>query len=103
MAGRIEGPAQEAMEELASAGAERVLPHSILLEQQVLGAMMLNRQAVSKVVSMLDRNAFYRGRHRLVFDACVRLYEADQPADLPLVIQELTRKGELAEAGGAEY
>jgi replicative DNA helicase len=91
------------MEELDIVGGDRALPHSILLEQQVLGAMMLNRQAVSRVVAMFDREVFYRGRHRLVFDACVGLYESDQPADLPLVIQELTRKGVLAEAGGAEY
>ena len=92
MAGRIEGP-QEAMEELASAGAERV-PHSILLEQQVLGAMMLNHQAV-EVVSMLTRTRFTVAAFARV--RCVRACEADQPADLPLVIQNDT-EGELAEA-----
>jgi len=91
------------VEELPRPSGERVSPHSIAMEQQVLGAMMLSRQAISRVVALLDRQAFYRGRHREIFDAITRLYESGQPVDLPLLIQELERKGTLSECGGPAY
>jgi len=91
------------IEEVNRSATERILPHSIELEQQVLGAMMLSRQAVSKVAALLDRQVFYRGRHREIFDAIVRLYENGQPADLALMAEELARKGVLEECGGPAY
>ena len=86
-----------------SSRRERMPPHSIDLERQVLGAMMLSRQATSKAVALLDRQVFYLGRHREMFDAILRLYERGEPADLTLLAEELSREGVLGECGGPAY
>ncbi len=86
-----------------AASQDRIPPHSIDLERQVLGAMMLNRHAVSRATAMIDREVFYRNRHREIFDAIVRVYEADRPVDLTILCEDLESKGVLEECGGAAY
>jgi replicative DNA helicase len=84
-------------------GNDRVPPHSIELEQQVLGAMLLSRQAVSKAAVLVDDQAFYRGRHREIFKVVVQLYESGSAVDLPLIAEALDRLGVLEECGGTAY
>lgn len=87
----------------SSGGSERVPPHSIDLEMQVLGAMLLSGQAADKAASIVDRQSFYRNRHREVFDAIMALKKQNTPADISLVVDELERRGVLEECGGAAY
>jgi len=82
---------------------ERVPPHSLEIEQQVLGAMMLNAQAIMKASIILDRQCFYRGRHREIYDAMLRLYNRGEPVDLTMLSEELEGKGVLQECGGIAY
>ena len=98
-----EGPITDIEEVRRGNGGDRVPPHSVELEQQVLGAMLLSRQAISKAVAMLDQQAFYRGRHRHIFTAILRLYEGGKPADIPLIADELDKQGVLEECGGLPY
>ena len=84
-------------------GGDRVPPHSIELEQQVLGAMLLSRGAIAKMSAMLDVQAFYRGRHRHIFTAITELHDEGTPADIPLIADRLDRIGVLDECGGLPY
>lgn len=67
----------------------RVPPHSDDAEVAVLGAMMIDRIAVSKVVEILIDEAFYHEKHRLVFRAIVRIFERGGTPDFISVGEEL--------------
>jgi replicative DNA helicase len=73
----------------------------------VLGSVLLSEQALDPLLIdvRLRADDFYRERHRLIFRAMLRLKEkADpEPVDVLTVCEELTRKGELEEAGGTDY
>ena len=61
--------------------ALRVPPHSIDAEQAVLGALMLDPQALEKVVGVLSHTDFYRRDHQLIFKAISELAEKNRPYD----------------------
>jgi replicative DNA helicase len=87
--------------------AGSVPPHNLEAETSVLGAVLLAEQALDGVLIdvKLAADDFYRERHRLVFRAMMRLKEkpVPEPIDALTVSEELTRAGELEEAGGTAY
>lgn len=82
---------------------ERTPPHDLLAEQSALGGMMLSKDAVADVVESLRGPDFYIPKHELIFDAILSLYSHGEPTDVIAVSDELTKQGELARAGGADY
>ncbi|MFA5513094.1 MAG: replicative DNA helicase [Candidatus Kapaibacterium sp.] len=66
-----------------------VPPHSDEAETSVLGAMMIDRVAVSKVVEIINEDAFYHEKHRLIFRAIMRLFERGSTPDFITVGEEL--------------
>jgi replicative DNA helicase len=86
-----------------SSGAERVPPQAVEVEAAVLGAMLLDPEAISTVLEILDDTAFYRDAHRKIFNAIVALYERNEPTDLLTLTTELNRRKQLADVGGAFY
>lgn len=81
----------------------RVPPQAVDIEEQVLGAMLLEKEAISKVIEVLDEEAFHADRNRKVFQAMVALFERSEPADSITVAEELRRRGELDRIGGEAY
>jgi replicative DNA helicase len=86
-----------------SNGSERVPPQAVEVEAAVLGAMLLDQEAISTVTEILDDSAFYRDAHRKIFNAIIALYERNEPTDLLTLTTELTRRKQLADVGGAFY
>jgi replicative DNA helicase len=82
---------------------DRIPPHSIELEQQVLGAMLLSKSAAGKAAALIDEQSFYRGKHREIFRAVVGLLRDGGPIDLPIIAEALDKRGVLEEVGGAAY
>ena len=82
---------------------ERVPPQDITAEQCVLGGMMMSKDAIADVVETLKGHDFYRPAHQLIYDAVLDLYGRGEPADAVTVSAELTKRGEIARAGGAPY
>lgn len=78
-------------------------PQSLEAEQSTLGAMLMEKNAIADAVSLLEREDFYRKLHRKIFDAIVAMYMDEQPVDLISTVEELRRKGQLEECGGAAY
>ena len=78
-------------------------PQAVDLESAVLGALMLDKEALSHVVTILKPAAFYKESHQHIFSAIQDLFTAAEPVDILTVTQELKRKGELEIAGGAFY
>lgn len=83
--------------------AGRVPPQAVDIEAVVLGAMLLDKSAVSKVIEVLTDDAFYKDAHRKIFQAIITLFERSEPADIITVIEELRRRGELDLIGGEVY
>ena len=82
---------------------ERTPPQDLIAEQSVLGAMMLSKEAIADVIEVVRERDFYRPAHELIFDAILDLYGRGEPADAITVSAELTKRGDIARAGGAPY
>ncbi|HTY00186.1 MAG TPA: replicative DNA helicase [Bacteroidota bacterium] len=81
----------------------RVPPQAVEIEEQILGAMLLEKEAIPKVIEVLDEDAFHAERNRLIYGAIVSLFERSEPADCITVAEELRKKGQLEKAGGESY
>ncbi|NLY09466.1 MAG: replicative DNA helicase [Tissierellia bacterium] len=81
----------------------RIPPHSLEMEQSVLGAMLLDSEAINTAVEQLKIEDFYRQAHGKIFEAMVRLYSRGEPVDMLLVIEELRRMDMLEAVGGLSY
>ncbi len=79
---------------------ERTPPQDLQAEQSVLGGMLLSKDAIADVVEVLRERDFYRPAHELIYDAILDLYGRGEPADAVTVASELTKRGEIARAGG---
>jgi replicative DNA helicase len=88
----------------ATSAAERVLPHDMLAEQSVLGAMLLSVDAGPEITEVgLRSSDFYAPKHEIIFDAIMKLYTSGEPTDTITTTAELTRQGNLVRVGGADY
>ena len=83
--------------------SERVPPQNLDAERSVLGALLLDRDAVIKIAESLRAEHFYREIHGLIYAAILRLFEAREPADLITLSNELNRFGHLERVGGDGY
>ncbi|MGQ9509508.1 MAG: replicative DNA helicase [Thermodesulfobacteriota bacterium] len=89
-------------------GEEKISPHkippqNIEAEQSVLGGILIENEAINRVMEILDPEDFYREAHRKIYHALIDLSERDEPADLVTTTNELRKKGELETIGGASY
>jgi replicative DNA helicase len=82
---------------------DRLPPQSIDAEQSVLGALLIDRDAIIEVAEILKPADFYRPIHGGVYAAVLDLYERREPVDIVTVSEVLERRGELDAAGGSAY
>jgi replicative DNA helicase len=73
------------------------------IEASVLGAMMIEKEAVAKAVEFLTPATFYVKAHQLIFEAMVALFEAGEAIDTVTVYEELKKREQVEEVGGAVY
>ena len=73
------------------------------LEEAVLGALMLERDAINDIIDILKPESFYRENHQKIFSAIQELFQNSQPIDILTVTTELRKRGELELVGGAYY
>jgi len=81
----------------------RASPYSLEAEMSVLGAMLLERDTIPRVIEQIDGSFFYKNSHRKIFDAVVKLYDTDTPVDPVTLTEALRKDGVLEEVGGAAY
>ncbi|BAF61066.1 MAG: replicative DNA helicase [Pelotomaculum sp.] len=82
---------------------ERIPPQNIDAEQSVLGAILLDREAIYKVLRILKPEDFYRESHKVIYEAMLSLNESGRPVDLITVSERLRQQGDLEKAGGVAY
>lgn len=78
-------------------------PQAIEVEEAVLGALMLERDAYVTVADFIDTKSFYKEEHQKIFDAIKKLSGNEKPVDLLMVTQELKDRDQLEEIGGPAY
>src|SRR5690348_3136049 len=83
--------------------AGRTPPQNLEAEQSVLGALLIDKDAIVKVAEILRADHFYRDAHAEIYNAVLSLYEKREPADIVTVTDELKLRGTYDEAGGAGY
>lgn len=82
---------------------ERVPPQNLEAEQAVLGAMLIEKEAIARVTELLKGGDFYREAHRLIFEAMLDLYNRNEAVDMITVIELLKREDNLEKVGGIAY
>ncbi|HAP00645.1 MAG TPA: replicative DNA helicase [Bacteroidetes bacterium] len=87
--------------DLSSVLYGRVQPQARDLEEAVLGAMMLEKDAVALVIDILKPESFYVEAHQLIFKAIHNLFNKSQPVDILTVTEELRKQGDIEKVGGA--
>ena len=81
----------------------KVPPQAVDLEEAVLGALMLEKDALTNVIDILKVESFYKESHKVIFQAILDLFSDSQPIDLLTVTAQLRKNGALEIAGGAFY
>jgi len=89
--------------DLSSYTFGKIPPQAKELEEVVLGAMMLEGNAVATVIDILKPDSFYVNANKLVFLAIHSLFNKSKPIDILTVTEELKLMGKLEDAGGAFY
>lgn len=82
---------------------QKLPPQSVEMEQSVLGAILLENEALAKVLEILDERDFYHDAHRWIFQAMIALFEENVPIDLLTVTERLRKNERLEAVGGASY
>ncbi|MEQ9298985.1 MAG: replicative DNA helicase [Cyclobacteriaceae bacterium] len=78
-------------------------PQAVDLEEAVLGALMLERDALTNVIDILKAESFYKDSNKAIFEAIVDLFNNSEPVDLLTVTNQLRKNGKLDIVGGAYY
>ncbi|MEQ8924665.1 MAG: replicative DNA helicase [Fulvivirga sp.] len=78
-------------------------PQAIDLEEAVLGALMLEKDALSTVIDILTPESFYQDSHKEIYKAIVVLFNNSEPVDMRTVVSQLRKNGKLELVGGSYY
>lgn len=89
--------------DMTSFALGKVPPQAVDLEEAVLGAFMIDKDAVTNAIELLRIDSFYDDRHKLIFEAIRKLFEKTQPIDILTVTEMLRNMGKLEETGGPYY
>lgn len=82
---------------------ERIPPQSLEAEQAFLGSLLIDPDALLKVVELVKPHDFYRRVHQLVYEAIMDLFDKSEPVDIVTVSEQLKNKGHLDDVGGRTY
>ncbi|HYF92948.1 MAG TPA: replicative DNA helicase [Symbiobacteriaceae bacterium] len=86
-----------------NAFSERVPPQNLEAEQSVLGAMLIDRDAVIAVTNLLQPEDFYADKHQQLYASIYSIFQRGEPVDLITVQDELRKRGQLDDIGGLTY
>ncbi|MFH1652438.1 MAG: replicative DNA helicase [Pseudomonadota bacterium] len=78
-------------------------PQELEAERSVLGALLIDNEAIAKIVDIVQPEDFYRNAHGKILDAMLGLFQANEPIDLVTVADSLKKRGDLESIGGAAY
>lgn len=84
-------------------GLGKLPPQAVEIEEAVLGALMLERDALSNVIDILHPESFYKDAHQEIYQAITDLFNDSQPIDIKTVTHQLRKSAKLDLVGGAYF
>jgi len=81
----------------------RIPPQNIVAEQSLLGSIMLENESLNVVLEQISAEDFYKESHKKIFRAIVDMSEKGEPIDLVTLTEELSRRNQIDDIGGAAY
>ena len=88
---------------LAAGNFGKLPPQALDLEEAVLGALMLEKNALTAVIDILSPESFYLDKHQKIFEAIKQLFYRSEAIDILTVTNELKKSGSLDIVGGPYY
>ncbi|MFH0847604.1 MAG: replicative DNA helicase [Chloroflexota bacterium] len=82
---------------------DKLPPHDTAAEEAVNGSLLIDGGAINEIAASLSPKDFFNEPNRLVYDACLKLYQRGEALNQITVAQELDRQGKLTTIGGASY
>jgi replicative DNA helicase len=82
---------------------DKTIPANPEAEEAVLGSLLIDPDAIIKVASFLEPDDFYREKNSWIYQAILDLHERREPADFVTLVDELERRDQLQQIGGAAY
>lgn len=90
-------------EDISSMIYSKIPPQARELEEAVIGALLIDKDAYTQIIGILQPETFYVDAHSIIFNAIQVMINNSEPIDLLSVIEHLRKKGKLEEIGGAFY
>lgn len=81
----------------------RILPHDLVAEQSVLGAVFISPDAIISMADELTPEDFYKPANKIIFKTMLSLLEKGEPIDATTMMSALTNQGQIKEIGGINY
>ncbi len=78
-------------------------PHNIEAEEAVLGALLIDPDAILHITSFLNAKDFFQKRHQWIYEAIAALHDRKEPTDLVTLTDELSRRNQLEDIGGPVF
>jgi replicative DNA helicase len=97
------GISSASTQDLSSVMYGKIPPQARDLEEAVIGALLIDKEALSEVIDILKPEVFYVDAHGIIFRAINQLFETSKPIDILTVAHQLRSNGELEMIGGAYY
>ncbi len=91
------------LEEANLPAYSKLPPQAPDLEEAILSAILIEREAMTKVLDIISADSFYKPAHQAIYRSMRRLFERSQPIDLLMVMEDLRKNEELEVVGGAAY
>lgn len=82
---------------------DKIPPQDLEAEKCLLGSIMLDKEAITKVIDFLKSEDFYKDSHQKIYQAMIDLFERSEPIDFLSLSSRLKEKGELEDIGGSGY
>ena len=81
----------------------RILPHDLVAEQSLLGAVFISPDAIISLADELTPDDFYKPANKIVFKTMLSLLEKGEPIDATTMVSALTNQGDISNIGGINY
>lgn len=82
---------------------DRMPPHSAEAEMCVVASMMLDKEKIGEIATVITKDDFFQADNQIIFECLVKLYEQNRPVDAMIIREELNKRGLLDEIGGTAY
>lgn len=91
---------ESAFNSAANPAGNKIFPHNLEAERAVLGAILIENDAIGRVLEHVQADDFYREAHRVLFTHMLQLFQSSRPIDLVTLAESLRAGGVLDQVGG---